>query len=117
MASFLYCFPYTYRSSNYLIFYALKGVRQKVTVVLSLSPLRARKSDYYRYCDSWKSGHLRFTENGSRRNIAQLWKLFSYITIRILKISFRNCVSSSLCKHYMTFLFTGLFDLTKGQSL
>ena len=28
----------------------------------------------------------RFTENGPRRNIAQLWILFSYITIRILRI-------------------------------
>ena len=34
-----------------------------------------------------------FTENGPRWNIAQLWKLFSDITIRILTISFRNCVS------------------------
>ena len=54
-----------------------------------------------------------FTENGPRRNIAQFWKLFSYITIRILKISFRNCVSSLLITHYRTFIFTGPFDLTK----
>jgi hypothetical protein len=44
-----------------------------------------------------------FSENGPRRNIAQLLKLFSYITIRILKISFRNCVSSLLSTHYRTF--------------
>ena len=59
----------------------------------------------------------RFTENGSRWNIAQLWKLFSYITIRNLKISYRNCASSSLCTHFRTFLFTGPFDLTKAQNL
>ena len=41
-----------------------------------------------------------FIGNGSRQNIAYLWKLFSYITIRILKISFRNCVSSLLSTHY-----------------
>ena len=45
--------------------------------------------------------------------IAQLWKLFSYITIRILK----NCVSSLLSTYYRGFLFTGTFDLTKAQSL
>ena len=42
------------------------------------------------YDHSWH----RFTNNG------QLWKLFSYITIRILKISFRNCVSSLLSTHF-----------------
>ena len=57
-----------------------------------------------------------FIENGPRRNIAQLWKLFSYITIRILNLSSRNCVSSLLSTHYRTFLFTD-FDFTKAQSL
>ena len=28
-------------------------------VIFSLSPLRARKSDNYRYCDSWKSDNFR----------------------------------------------------------
>ena len=65
------------------------------------------------YTHSWNW----FTENDPRRNIAQLWKLFSYITIMILKISFRNSLSSLLSSHYMTFLFTGPFDLTKAQSL
>ena len=37
------------------------------------------------------------------QNIAQRWKLSSYITIKILKISFRNCVSSLLSTHYKTF--------------
>ena len=55
-----------------------------------------------------------FTENGPCRNIAQLWKLFSYITIGILLISFRNCVSSLLSTHYRKFLFTGPFDLNKA---
>ena len=45
-----------------------------------------------------------FAEKGSRWNIVQLWKLFSYITIRIFKISFRNCVSSLISMHYKTFL-------------
>ena len=39
------------------------------------------------------------------------------ITIRILKVPFRNCVSSLLSTHYRTFLFTGPFDLTKAQRL
>ena len=30
---------------------------QKVTVIFSLLPLRRRKSDNYRYRDSWKSGN------------------------------------------------------------
>ena len=62
----------------------------------------------------WKHSCHGFTENGSRQNIAQLWKLFSYITIRILKISFRNCVSSLQSTHYRAFLFIGPFDLTKA---
>ena len=53
----------------------------------------------------------RFTENGPLRNIAQLWKLFSYITIRILKISLL------LSTHFKAFLFTGLLDLIKAQCL
>ena len=57
-----------------------------------------------------------FTENGPSRDIAQLWKLFSYITIRILKISFRNSVSSLISKHYFKGLFTGSFNLTLAQS-
>ena len=36
-----------------------------------------------------------FTKNGPRRNIAQLWKLFSYITIRIWKF-----LSGILFLHY-----------------
>ena len=35
----------------------------------------------------------------------------------ILKISFRNSVSSVLSMHIKTFIFTGPFDLTKAQSL
>ena len=30
-----------------------------MTVILSLSPLKARKSDNYRYLDSWKSDNFR----------------------------------------------------------
>ena len=69
MASFLYCFPYSYHSSNYCSsnycnsnrcrsFTLLKALA-KVKVILSLSPLRARKSDIYRYCDKWKSDNFR----------------------------------------------------------
>ena len=58
-----------------------------------------------------------FTENGPHWNFAQLWKLFSYITIRILKISFKNCVSSLLSMNYNSFLFTGPFDFAKAQNL
>ena len=49
-----------------------------------------------------------YTKNGSRQNIAQLW---------ILKISFRNFVSSLLSTHYRAILLTDSFDLTKAQSL
>ena len=54
-----------------------------------------------------------FTDNGPRQNIARLWKLFSYTTIRILKISPRNRVSLP-STHYRAFLLTGPFDLTKA---
>ena len=48
----------------------------------------------------------KFTENGPHPNITQLWKLYSYITIRNFSISYRNCVSSLLSAHYSTFIFT-----------
>ena len=44
-------------------------------------------------------------------NFIIIWKK------KILEISFMNCVSSSLCTHYRTFLLTGPFDLTKAQSV
>ena len=65
MASFLYCFPYSYCSSNYCdsnscrSFTLLKALARKVTVIFSLTPLRARKSDNYRFRDSWKSNNFR----------------------------------------------------------
>ena len=46
-----------------------------------------------------------FTENGQRWNIAQLWKLYLYISGGILKISFWNCVSSLLRMQYVSFYF------------
>ena len=63
--AFLYCFPYSYRSSNYCdsnscrSFTLLKALALKVTVIFSLLPLRPRKSDNYRYRDSWKSDNFR----------------------------------------------------------
>ena len=63
MASFLYC-SYSYCSSNYCdsnscrSFTLLKALA-KSNGNLSLSPLRARKSDNYRYRDSWKSDNFR----------------------------------------------------------
>ena len=35
-------------------------------VILSLSPLKARKSDNYRYCDSWKSDIYRRRNKGKK---------------------------------------------------
>ena len=35
----------------------------------------------------------------------------------ILKISFRNCVSSLLSTHYTTFIFTGPFDLAAQKTI
>jgi hypothetical protein len=43
------------------------------------------------------------TENGLGWNSTQLWKLIPYIKIKILEISFRNCVSSLLSTHYSVF--------------
>ena len=40
----------------------------------------------------------------------------SYITIIIFKISFKNCVSSSLNTYYSAFLYICPFDLSKTQS-
>ena len=76
-------------------------------------PMLFNRVQQIKYAHSW---HGSF-ENDPRQNIAQLWKLFSYITIMIFKISFRNCVSSLLSPHYRTFLFTGPFDLNKAQTL
>ena len=51
MASFLYCFPYSYRSSNYCnsnscrSFTFLKAIAKSKSI--SLSPLRARKSNNF----------------------------------------------------------------------
>ena len=60
------------------------------------------------YCLDYHSWHG-FTENGPRRNITQPLKLFSYITLKILKISFKNYVSSLLSTHYRTYM-PVLFD-------
>ena len=72
MASFLYYFPYSYRSSNYCeinycrSFTLLKALAE-VTVILSLSPLRAKKTNNYRYCDSWKSDNFRKEANKKKQ--------------------------------------------------
>ena len=94
------------------VFYK-KRYRFKSPGYMDKDPFSKNKRIPITGCHSWH----RFTENGSCRNIAQLWKLISYDTIRILKISFRNCVTSSLSTHFIAFLFTGPFDLTKSQSL
>ena len=87
----------------------------KTLISFDLNLLESDKL-YLNY-NEWEHSWHGFTENGPQQNIAQLWKLFSYIKIRILKIIFRNCVYSILSAHYKTFLFTGPFDLTKAQSL
>ena len=46
-----------------------------------------------------------------KKKYSSTLEIILYITIRILKISFRNCVSSLLSTYFMTFL------LTKAQSL
>ena len=78
--------------------------------------MHGKKDIYVRTKKKKTDSYHGFTEDGSRRNIAQHWKLLLYITIRILKISFMNCVSSLLSTHYRAFLFTGQFDLTKAQN-
>ena len=91
--TFLYCSPFSYRSSNFaiakvvalslfasiivlvlkigswllfciashIVIALLRSERRqrKVTVIFSLSPLRARKGDDYRYRDSWKRDNFR----------------------------------------------------------
>ena len=60
MASFLYCFLYSYHSSNYCDSNSCRSFALiKALVILSLSPLITIKSDNYRYRDSWKSDNLR----------------------------------------------------------
>ena len=41
-------------------------------VIFSLSPLRAKKSDNYRYCDSWKSDNFR--ERAIKKEANNLYK-------------------------------------------
>ena len=54
----------SYRSSNYCNsnscrYFTFLKVLAKVIVIFMLSPLRARKSNKYCYCDSWKSNNFR----------------------------------------------------------
>ena len=64
MASFLYCFPYSYHSANYCdsnscrSFTLLKALAKSNGNLIAIA-LRARKSDNYRYRDSWKSNNFR----------------------------------------------------------
>ena len=64
MASFLYCFPYSYRSSNYCnsnscrSFTLLKALAKSNSNLFAIA-FFARKSDNYRYRDSWKSDNFR----------------------------------------------------------
>ena len=61
MASFLYCLPYSYRSSNYCdsnscrSFTLLKALAKSNGNLFAI----AFKSDNYRYRDSWKSDNFR----------------------------------------------------------
>ena len=61
MASFLYCFPYSYRSSNYCdsnsccSFTLLQALAKSNGNLIAI----AFKSDNYRYRDSWKSDNFR----------------------------------------------------------
>ena len=64
ITSFLYCFPYSNRSSNYRdsdccrSFRLLKALA-KSNGKFSLSPIRSRKSDNFRYRYTWKRDNLR----------------------------------------------------------
>ena len=64
ITSFLYCFPYSYRSSNYRDSYCCRLFRllkalAKSNGKFSLSPLTSIKSDNFRYRYSWKRDNLR----------------------------------------------------------
>jgi hypothetical protein len=43
-------------------------LKRKVTVIFSLSPLRARKSDNYCYRNSWKSENFREREPSKKKH-------------------------------------------------
>ena len=47
--------------------------KQKVKENLSLSPIRERKSDNYRYCDSWKSNKHRKRDKGISKEYHERW--------------------------------------------
>ena len=73
MASFLYCFPYSYRSSNYCdsngcrSFALLKALAKSNGYLFAIA--RARKSDNYRFRDSWKSDN--FGERAIKKELIQ----------------------------------------------
>ena len=52
-----YC--YHQNAKYFLVPFINSYFSNKVTVIFLLSPLRARKCDNYRYCDSWKSDNFR----------------------------------------------------------
>ena len=59
MGSFLYCFPYSYRSSNYCDSKICRSFTLLKALAKSNGILFARKSDNYRYRDRWKSDNFR----------------------------------------------------------
>ena len=59
IASFLYCFPYSYRSSNYCDSNSCRSFTLLKALAKSNGNLIAFKSDNYRYRDSWKSDNFR----------------------------------------------------------
>ena len=87
------CFNLNLRSYGQLFVLVFPNPKKHHIICQIRSNIHSKKLSWHGY-----------TENGHRWSIAQLWKLFLYITNRILKISFRNCVSSLLSTHYMAFL-------------
>ena len=93
MASFPYCFPYSYRSPNYCdsnscrTFTHLKALAKSNDNLFAI----AFKSDNYHYCDSWKSDNFRMKaikkeaknwyQKGCYRNIGKFEWLYGTIFI------------------------------------
>ena len=85
MASFLYCFPCSYRSSNYCdinscrSFTLLKALAKSNGNLIAI----AFKSDIYRYCDSWESDNFRAVYSTISENL-RLVQIYSSLSVELL---------------------------------
>ena len=101
MAYFLYCFPSSFRSSNYCnsnscrSFTLLKALAKSNGNFFTIA-LRARKSDNYRYRDSWKSNNFR--EISIKKEAKNWYQNRMQIRLRVITLQEAIEKSKSLCK-------------------